>query len=866
MTLSLKKSVSLLGIALACSQGVAQSSLTFNEGLLKSLLTNGQDVDLSYFEQGFSVLPGIHSVDVYINKRPYKRLTLEFKVSGSSLVPVLTKSLLQDFGLKIDEIDELKDLSDKDEVFPLLEWIPNSSAHFDGLNLRLDLSFPQIYMLNTTSSSLYDVVSPSLWDNGITAGIVNYSLTGSHFDYRKTSNSYGQNLNLLLSAQFNVGAWRLFTNGTFSYSKSNLGGIENSQQDWDYWNTYLQRDIPGLKSTLKLGEVSTESDVFDNFSMRGISLGTNEQMLPSRDRSFMPTITGFANTYAQVFIKQDNRVVYQMNVPPGPWKLDQIPTLSQDGDLTVIVREADGTEREEVIPYTSVPLMLREGQFRYDLNVGKYHRSDDGLDEVDPYFAQLTVLYGMPLDITLLGGALMSRDYQALAAGAAFSLGYLGALSFDVIHAKVDGGHTSDHQSSSGTAYRVRYEKSLRSPGTSVNLVTYRYASKNYQSFNDLQNGSNNDLFDHDRMKQRWQVSVSQSLGDWGYFNGSGNYVTYHDSKRTSKTWSLSYSKSFSGISTQLNYSRAREKYDGKWSVNDRVMFHVNIPLSKFSNLRNTPLNGLSTDYQLVSTKNDAGRDYQHRVGLRYNNPNSDFNWGLSQTRGDNEVHESSLMLGYYGDRMDMNGSYSRNRNLQSYMFSLNGAVLAHPGGVTFSSRTFDSVALVEVPNVAGVKINQSANVYTDHFGYAVVTNLRNYSANELVIDPTTLPVGAMLLEGTNQFVYPTKGAITRVVYPVRLGYQALLYLVQKNGLPLPFGVPVVLVEEGSQQEIMSFVGNQGRVYFSGLPKEGLLKAKWTVKGKPVEAVFVYQLPDTDDRDDGFEHVPQLHLMESDNN
>ena len=852
-----------MAMALACSPAVAQPSLTFNEGLLKSLLTNGQDVDLSYFERGFSVLPGIHCVDVYINKQHYKRLNLEFKVSGSMLMPVLTKSLLKEFGVKIDEIDALKSFSETDEVFPLPEWIPNSGVKFDGPNLRLDLSFPQLYM-NTTSASPYDVVEPTLWDNGITAGVVNYSLTASHFDYRKTDHAYGQNLNLLLNTQFNLGPWRLFTSGMFSYSKSKYGIAQDSQQDWNYWNTYLQRDVVSLKSTLKMGEISTASDVFDNFSMRGISLGTNEQMLPNRERSFMPTITGFANTYAQVFIKQDDRIVYQMNVAPGPWKLDQIPTLAKEGDLVVVVREADGTEREEVIPYTSVPLMLRQGQFRYDLNVGEYHRSDDHFDEIDPYFAQLSLLYGLPWNITLLGGALVSRDYQALALGSAFSLGRIGALSFDVIHARVDEGPGRPHDSSSGNAYRIRYEKSLMSTGTSVNLATYRYATRNYQSFSDLQNGRNDDLFDTNRMKQRWQLSISQSLGDWGYFSGSGNYVSYHDNKRSSKTWSLNYSKTIKGISTQLSYSRGREKYEGRWSVNDRLMLYVNIPLSRFTDVRSSSLNYLTTDYQLASTKYDGSRDYQHRVGLRYRNPNSDFTWGASQTRGDKDVNEFSLMLGYDGDRVDMNGSYSRNRSQQSYMFSMNGALLAHQGGVTFSSRTFDSVALVEVPQVAGVKINQSANVHTDAFGYAVVTSLRNYSANELVIDPTTLPSGAMLLEGTNKFVYPTAGAITRVVYPVRLGYQALLYLVRNDGSPLPFGAPVTLVEEGARQEMMSFVGDQGRVYFAGLPKEGLLKAKWTAKGKPVEAVFSYQLPDSVGHDAAFEHIPQLHLRESD--
>ena len=97
----------------------------------------------------------------------------------------------------------------------------------------------------------------------------------------------------------------------------------------------------------------------------------------------------------------------------------------------------------------------------------------------------------------------------------------------------------------------------------------------------------------------------------------------------------------------------------------------------------------------------------------------------------------------------------------------------------------------------------------------------------------------------------------------MRLGYQALIYLVQKNGSPLPFGVPVVLVEEGSQKEIMSFVGDQGRVYFSGLPKVGVLKAKWSEQGQPIEATFAYELPEKADNGNDFEHIPQLRLTES---
>lgn len=860
---SRKQWIPLIVLAMLASSAKSQTLSEFPSDLLEIVLPGSQGVDLSYFEQGLTVPPGVYNVDIYVNKQLLKRGTFEFKHLDGKLEPVFTKRTLEIFGISADDIESLAQLSENDLICPLKSYISAAQTDFDGPNMRLDVQIPQAYLKSPFHDD-YDVVAPELWDNGITAGVFNYSLTASHHDDRRMAQTSSQFINLWMDGQFNFGSWRLLTTGTFSYSKSEFSGRSSETHDWDLWNTYLQRDVPEIKSTLKIGEINTQSDLFDSFSMRGVALGTNEQMLPNADRSYMPSISGFANSFAQVFVKQNDRIVYQMNVSPGPWKLDKLPAFSNEGDLTVVTREADGTERIEVVPYTSVPSMLREGQFRYDVNIGKYFRHDEeSINVIDPWFGQLTASYGLPWNVTVLGGALLSQDYQAYALGSAFSLGRFGALSVDVIHSETEADLGTASKSLSGSAYRVRYEKSLMSSGTSINLANYRYLSGDYRSFSDLHTTSESAIFDTDQMKHRWQVALTQSLGDWGHITANGNYVSYHDSKRANKTFSASYSKNLNGVGLRLSYSRLYEKTDDGWEPDEQVMLNLDVPLGKFVGERTSPLKHLHASHQTSMDKRDGHRDYDHSVVLRYNNPDSDWYWRLSQAFGDQNERESSAMVGYDGDRLAASFSYTRSHMSNSYMLSSNGGLLIHSGGVTPSARSFDSIALVEVPNLENVKINQSANVLTDSNGYAVVTSLRNYSQNEIVIDPSTLPEGALLISGTNQKIYPTSKSIVKVVYPVRMGRQALIYLSQSDGKPLPFGTSVMLIEDNvSDYEVMSFVGDNGRTYFSGIPQEGILMAKWkNAQGEHVER-FAYRLPDIDkaSNEQEFVPIPQLFL------
>ncbi|MDH8286807.1 fimbria/pilus outer membrane usher protein, partial [Klebsiella pneumoniae] len=62
----------------------------------------------------------------------------------------------------------------------------------------------------------------------------------------------------------------------------------------------------------------------------------------------------------------------------------------------------------------------------------------------------------------------------------------------------------------------------------------------------------------NDRVKNRTEITVSQSLGDkLGYFNIGGVMEDYWNQRRRNNSLNVGYSNSWSGITYNFNYSQA---------------------------------------------------------------------------------------------------------------------------------------------------------------------------------------------------------------------------------------------------------------------------------------------------------------------
>ncbi|RAY76272.1 fimbrial assembly protein, partial [Enterobacter cloacae] len=419
---------------------------------LDSFLTTGQQ------------LPGKYRVELFVNQRLIDTREIDFIYKKNKLHPQLTVEQLSNLGVKVDAFPGLSEKGGKGIITDLSEYIPEAYTKFDFNEQKLYLSVPQAALKSTARG----YVDPEKWDQGIPALFVNYSYTSSHtYERSKTSNDY-----LNLQSGLNLGAWRLRNYSTFTHNK-------DSKHRWDNIQSYLFRDIHSLKSQLVIGDSYTAGEIFDSLKVRGISISSDNSMLPESLRGFAPVVRGIANSNAQVTIRQGGYIIYQTYVPPGAFTIDDLYPTNISGDLEVIIREANGTERRTVQPYSSVPIMVREGQVRYSVTGGKYLSSS--FEKNDSKYSQATLSYGLPNAATMYSGFQVSEKYHSLLLGLGYGLGELGSLSFDLTQAKTN----AEEKRYQGQSYRLKYAKNIISSGTALTLASYRYSTIGFFDFSE---------------------------------------------------------------------------------------------------------------------------------------------------------------------------------------------------------------------------------------------------------------------------------------------------------------------------------------------------------------------------------------------
>ncbi len=74
-------------------------------------------------------------------------------------------------------------------------------------------------------------------------------------------------------------------------------------------------------------------------------------------------------------IRQNGYIINQRYVPPGAFTINDLYPTAASGDLTVEVKESDGSINRYNVPYSAVPILQREGRLKYAATVAEY-RSD----------------------------------------------------------------------------------------------------------------------------------------------------------------------------------------------------------------------------------------------------------------------------------------------------------------------------------------------------------------------------------------------------------------------------------------------------------------------------------------------------------
>ncbi|HDG1679089.1 TPA: fimbrial biogenesis usher protein [Kluyvera ascorbata] len=818
---------------------LAQAELYFNPRFLAD--DPSAVADLSSFEKGQELPPGTYRVDIYLNDgfMTSRDVTFSAGEDGHGLMPCLTRGQLANMGLNTASIKGM-DALEPDACVPFTAMIKEATVRLDVGLQRLYLTIPQAFMGNQARG----YISPELWDNGITAGLLNYNFTGNNVQNRVGGSSQYAYLNL--QSGLNVGAWRLRDNSTWSYSSGS-----SSENKWQHVNTWLERDITPFRSRLTLGDSYTNGDVFDGINFRGAQLASDDNMLPDSQKGFAPVIHGIARGTAQVSIKQNGYEIYHSTVPPGPFTINDLYAAGNGGDLQVAIKEADGSVQSFTVPYSSVPVLQREGHTRYALTAGKY-RSGNDLQE-DPTFFQSTLMHGLPAGWTLYGGTQLADRYRAFNLGVGKNMGELGALSVDITQANAT---LPDDSQQQGQSVRFLYNKSLSDLGTNIQLVGYRYSTQGYYSFADTtyQRMSGHSVVTEDgpvyvkpkftdyynlaySKRGKVQVSVTQQLGRTATLYLSGSRQSYWGTDNTDEQFQAGLNTAVNDINWTLSYSLTKNAWqDGR---DQMLAVNVNIPFSHW--LRSDSQSVWRHASASYSMSDDLNGRTSNLAGL-YGTLLDDNNLSYSVQTGYASSGEGSsggtgyAALNYRGGYGNANVGYSHSDGMKQLYYGMSGGVLAHANGVTLSQPLNDTVVLVSAPGAEGTRVENQTGVRTDWRGYAVLPYATEYRENRVALDTNSLADNVDLDDAVVNVV-PTHGAIVRAQFKPRVGMKLLMTLTH-NGKMVPFGAMVTSTDSQNS----SIVADNGLVYLSGMPLVGKVKAVWG-EGDDARCVADYRIP-----------------------
>ena len=791
-----------------------QAGETFNPALLEIESAGQGSADLSVFETGSGQLPGTYRVDIYLNNELQDTRDVEFHTQkmadGSTvLAPCLTLAQLEDMGIRTPLFPEL---GNAQTPCANLDAIPQGTAEFRFSAQQLLLSVPQAAITQKARGN----VPETQWDDGITAALLNYNLSGADNSARSHTGTNSSTQYANLRPGLNIGPWRLRNYTTWEHDGS-------GKDKWDTVYTYATRSIISLKSQMTIGDSSSPADIFDSVPFRGVQLASDDDMLPESMKGYAPVVRGIARTNAQVIVRQNGYVIYQSYVSPGAFEIaDMFPT-GGSGDLYVTIKEADGSEQLLVVPFASLPVLQREGRLKYSLTGGQYRAYDNNVDATP--FGQGTAIYGLPHGLTAYGGSQFSSHYQSVTLGMGKNLGDFGAFSSDLTHAW---SAMENQPHVSGQSLRVRYSKNIVQTGTNFAIAGYRYSTDGYYNLQEVMDTwrDQNAELPAGRRRNRSEMTMSQNLWQGaGSFSLSWISENYWNSGRSMRSVGVGYNNSWRGISYGLNYSynenASSNSHDGTNGkrVYDRdqiIGFNISVPLSLFD----APV------YATYSYNTSEQGNTTHTVGLNGSAlAANNLNWNVQEGYGSQGTGNSGNMnADYRGTYGEMTAGYAYDQNSRRLNYGLQGGILTHENGITLGQPMGETLALVQASGASGVSISNQPGVKTDWRGYAIVPYSSPYRKNLVQLDTETLPDDVELPQ-TTQTVIPTRGAVVRARFAASVGLRMMMTLQRQNGSPVPFGATV---SDTAQKTAQGFiVGDAGQVYLTGMAESGSLLAKW---------------------------------------
>ena len=553
-------------------------------------------------------------------------------------------------------------------------------------------------------------------------------------------------------------------------------------------NTTWTIDRPESATSLRCGDsISAASAWGGAVRFGGIQWASNYATRPGFITMPLPGIGGESALPSTVDVYVNNMLRMQSNVPSGPFRVDEVPVITGEGDIRLVVRDLLG--RQQVIdqPYYATPELLRAGLQEFSLETG-FIRDNFGIE---------SNAYGRPLAVATDRVGLTDRftgevhgeflkNQQTYGLSGSTLVSSLGVLDASLAGSHGENGH--------GQLFGLGLQHSANRLSLGAEI---QYTSRHFVRLGMMPYGPaprvTSQLFVSLGLGHLGSLSVSRTRQDF-YGAHSLDIVSARDSINVG--W-LGY-LSFSVIRTVAGSSDTTFALTLTHSINART--------SLSSTTTSDSAAGTTTELDLQQNL-PAGRGMGYR---------------LIADAGAMKAVDGTLDL--QSDR----GNYEIEARQQSgstlAQVSAAGGI-ALLGGHVFPTRTVDdSFAVVQVGAENGVRVYRENQLVgqTDRQGYMLVPGLRPYQDNSIRIEQADLPLD-IVVDTVQAPAVPYFRSGVLVSFPIAHPHGALLSVHLENGNPLPAGALVRVT--GVEEEFPS--GLNGEVYVTGLEEHNELRAEW---------------------------------------
>ncbi|HET7731921.1 MAG TPA: fimbria/pilus outer membrane usher protein [Usitatibacter sp.] len=670
------------------------------------------------------------------------------------------------------------------QEYRALSAVPGFKSKIDFANQSVELTFsPQAFAMLRMTRELEKrpVVSPVL-----PSVFANYDISYS------TSSPRGANTARDLGVLSEVGVsndWGVLTTSSAARNLTDDPDV-GQRRTWLRLETTFTRDFPDENRTLRIGDTATRRAMWGrDVYFGGVRFGTNFALTPGFVSQPLPAVTGLSAAPSTVELYVNDVLRQTSSVPPGPFVIDNFPTVTGNGEARLVVRDLLGRETVIVQSFFSSAQMLARGLTDWSAEAGTV-REDLGVrsNEYGEAFAAGTWRHGFSNTLTVEGRAEATRKLKLIGAG------MLTVLPWNVV-AKAALVGTQHTTLGSGGHWLMGLEYQGLRGGASIEVAR---SSDGFRELGQLENAS--------RIREQVAGNLTYATETFGTFG-----LAYADIRRFDATRIQTISGNYSmrvGEKGTLTMTASKVLSGGTGSA---VGMTLLLPLD----------DGIVTN----ATVNKRGDKKDHYLAAVHNpGVDGDLGWRVLAGEQQNQRRAEGGLY-YQGNHGALTADASLSPAQRAVRVGAMGGLVFADGHLFTTRRADESFALVEIAGYRDVGVGLGGGgvlARTDEAGIALVPRLLPYLNNSVRINARELPINAELAT-IEQNAVPAWRSGVKVVFPVRSGRGALLRIVFQDNEPAPPGA--VIQVEGDKEEF--YVARRGEAFVTGLKPVDKVTLRW---------------------------------------